>query len=524
MFAFLRQVMEERQAQILELETVPAESTTSMNISENFLDILQLSFEIKYIDEDTELAKKKNKIEVSEEKMNVLYHNVVDVLTDQKFDDIVALSTAHCNIGLEYVTSTDTDDLNTAVRYLLRCLELLKGKTLDRKAILTSIGALNGLNSVCEKLETEKDNEHLNTALSLYYKYTREDNYPDPIHIESLVGIKEKELNPRIILNNLHHTTLQELERQYLKRSKDKHEFVKYIHDILNIRLTDMVSNKAKFDEKCLDMALTLFDLSRYFLANSRFAEAKSHIAIGDYVIHRFDEDIRSEEKEAPLDSNKSYNNALAVSARSWGSYGVSLLRFWMEKFSQNKEKSSEIQDEMSKLEIKSEDSDLIFSTLEKELEHIATKINKITATCILNLADAKLVFVNTLRELQAAKKYFTIDTNIENYAMLTLKISNAYKYLAGFQEQRDEQIKLHKQRVKYLEEAHKELQTITVNDRESQICERIRYEMVTSCSTVMDLMVEETYYDESFKELSTNADQYAKIIAEKIGLYLNDV
>ncbi|XP_024873373.1 uncharacterized protein LOC112455593, partial [Temnothorax curvispinosus] len=257
--------------------TVPAESTTSMNISENFLDILQLSFEIKYIDEDTGLAKKKDKLKVSEEKMNVLYHNVVDVLTDQKFDDIVALSTAHCNIGLEYVTSTDTDDLNTAVRYLSRCLELLKGKTLDRKAILTSIGALNGLNSVCEKLETEKDNEHLNTALSLYYKYTREDNYPDPIHIESLVGIKGKELNPRIILNNLHHTTLQELERQYLKRSKDKHEFVKY------------------------------------FLANGRFAEAKNHIAIGDYVIHRFDKDIRSEEKEAPLDSNKSYNNALAV-------------------------------------------------------------------------------------------------------------------------------------------------------------------------------------------------------------------
>ncbi|XP_024876953.1 uncharacterized protein LOC112457886 [Temnothorax curvispinosus] len=227
--------------------------------------------------------------------MNVLYHNVVDVLTDLNLDDRVALSTAHYNMGLEYVTSTDTNDLNTAVEYFARSLVLLGDKLLNRKTILPIIGVLNGLYFAKKK---EKDAfKYVDLALGCYVLYM--ENYSDPIHIPSLVDVKEEESNPRIILNTLHHTTLQELGRLYLKRCKDKYKFVTYMHNTLNIRLTDMSSNKTKFDEKCLNMTLTLFDLSRNFLANDLFPKAKSHIAIGDYVIHRFDEDIRSEEKES---------------------------------------------------------------------------------------------------------------------------------------------------------------------------------------------------------------------------------
>ncbi|XP_024869224.1 uncharacterized protein LOC112452971, partial [Temnothorax curvispinosus] len=264
----------------------------------------------------------------------------------------------------------------------------------------------------------------LNLALELYLEYTLEDNYPDLIHIASLVDIKEKESNSKIILDTLHHTTLQDLGLEYLTRSKDKDGFVMYLHNMLNIRLTDMVSDEAKFDERCLDMALTLFDLSRYFLANNRFAEAKSHIAVGNCVICKLAADTsKTAEKESKASFhlyNENYDYAdyaFAVSAKSWGFYGVSLLRFWIEKFSQS------------------------------------------------------------------------------------------------FEEQRDNQIKLHKGRIKLLEDARKKFHRITEDDRESQIYKRIWYEVVTSCSTIMDLR---KHYDESFKEMSMKAaDQYAKIIAD---------
>ncbi|XP_071568862.1 KIF-binding protein-like [Temnothorax nylanderi] len=503
-----------------------------MKISKKFLDVLQLSFEIKYMNGDIAPAKKRNqskekkRIKVIEERMDVLYHNVIDVLTDQEFDDIVALAATYCNIGLQYVHSTELDDLNHAVHCFIRCLELLKGKRDDRKAILTSINAINQLSLVSEKADMEVPlYKSLNAAFRLYFEYTR--NYTNPIHIASLVGIKEKESNPWIILNTLHHTTLQGLGLEYLKRpsSKNIYQFVLYVENTLNIRLRDiLVFDKIKIDEKCLDMALTLFDLSKSFLANGHFVKAKNYIAIADYVIHKFVE-TRLAETAKRINCfclSKKYIYARAVSTKSWGSYGVSLLRFWMEKFSQNKDsKSSEIQDSMSELEIKFELPNSIFPALEKELKHVTIEI---TETCTLNLTDAKSVFEKTWTLLERVKGYFTADSNIKMYAMITLKISDAFKYLAGFEEQRDDQIELHKRRIECLEDVRKKFHTTIEDDREIQIYKRICYEVVTSCSTVMDLMAEETYYDESFKELSMKTDQYAKMIADNIGFYLNTI
>lgn len=512
-------------------EPIPIESASSMNVSKRVLEVLQLSFEVKYIGED-KLSKKKNKIRALEERIDMLYRNVIDISTNPKFDNVVALATAYYNIGLGYVNSTDDiDDLNTAIICFSRCLELLQGKQLDRKAILTSIGALNELNLVCEKVEKKKYTyKFLNTALELYLKYTLKDNYPDPIHIADLVGIKEEESNPRIILDIFHYTTLQDLGIQYLAKPKDKHGFVMYIHKMLNIRLVEMVSHEKQFHEKCLDWALTLYDLSRYFLANNRFTEAKSHIVAADYIVYRFFKDkLEKIEEKSKAQFNhlyESYDYVCAIRDRSWGSYGVCLLRFWVEKFLQNKEnKSYEIEELMSKLNIKSErdlkSNLLLFSDLEKELECM---INQITETYILNLTDAKSVFVKTLRHLDTAKEYFTADTDIESYAKIILETSETYKYLAGFEEHKDKRIKLHKRRVECLEDVRKKFHSIINTDTELQIFKRVWYEIVISCSTIMDLMLEETYHDESFKEISTEADRYAKLIRENIDFYLNVV
>lgn len=498
-----------------------------MNISKKFLEVLQLSFEAKYLDEDIKLSKKKNKIKALEDRVDMLYRNVIDISMNPKFDDIVTLATTYYNIGLGYVNSTDDiDDLNTAIMCFSRCLELLQGKQLDRKAILTSIGALNELNLVCEKVEKKKYTyKFLNTALELYLKYTMKDNYPNPIHMADIVGIREKESNPRIILDIFHYTTLQDLGIQYLAKPKDKHGFVMYIHKILNIRLAEIMSNRIEFDDKCLDWALTLYDLSKYFLANSRFAEARNHIATADYVVYRYFEDKleKIEEKSKVELNHESYDYVCAISNKSWGSYGVCLLRFWMEKFLQNKEnKSYEIEQLMSKLDIKSEKENLlVFSDLEKELECMT---NQITETYILSLADAKSVFIETLRHLDTAKEYFTADTDIESYAKIMFETSETYKYLAGFEDQRDKRIKLHKRRVECLEDVRKKFHTIINTDTELQIFKRVWYEIVISCSTIMDLMLEETDDDESFKEISTEADRYAKLIRENINLYLNVV
>jgi len=499
-----------------------------MNISKKFLEVLQLSFEAKYLGEDMKLSKKKNKIKAVEDRMDVLYLNAIDVSMDLKFDDIVALAAAYYNIGVIYANSSEVKELNIAVVNFSRCLELLKEKQLDPKAILTSLGALNELNLVCDKVEKKKYTfKFLNTALELYLKYTMAENIPDPVHIATIVGIKEEESNPRLLLDAFHFTTLQDLGIQYLAKPKDKHMFVIYLHKMLSIRLSEMKYRK-KVQENCLDWALTLFDLSRYFLANNRFTEARNHIAAGDYVIYRFFEDkVKTTKEEIRNNSESQFNHVFesydyvcGISARCWGTYGVLLLRFWMEKFLQHKEISCEL--DISKLEIKSEEESklIIFYDLEKDLENMT---NQITDTRILNLADAKSVFVQTLRHLDLAKQYFTADTDIESCAKITLDISDTYKYLAGFEQQRDRRIKLHKRRVECLENICKKFHTTVDVDTELQIYKRVWYEIVTSCATVMDLMIEEAFNNESFKEMTRmEANRFAKLISENINLYLN--
>ncbi|XP_024882080.1 uncharacterized protein LOC112461164, partial [Temnothorax curvispinosus] len=299
--------------------------------------------------------------------MNALFNNVNDVFTG--IDDIIALATAYYNIGLQYVYPKH-DDSKSAYRYFSTCMKLLEGKESDYKTILLHIGVLNEINSVYEKLFSKEHTYWLNKAVEEYLIYTTKDNYRDPIHIASLVDIKERESDPRTILDTLHHKTLQELGDRYRTRPKDKHLFVGCMNTLINNRVRYMVVNKRKFDDKCFDMALTIFDLSKYFLANSHFAIAKSYITMADCVIHKFVEDrLKTAEKKGTSSYQlpKNYMDARAVRDISWGFYGVSLLRFRMEKVSQNKESKSEIEDLILKVETKSEVPDLLFSVLEEQ-------------------------------------------------------------------------------------------------------------------------------------------------------------
>jgi len=92
-------------------------------------------------------------------------------------------------------------------------------------------------------------------------------------------------LNPKIILEILHFTTLRDIAIQYFIQPEDKHHFIIYMHNLLKNKLSDMISKGRKFRVgNCLDWILTLFDMSRYFLVNNRFVEARNYLAIADYI------------------------------------------------------------------------------------------------------------------------------------------------------------------------------------------------------------------------------------------------
>lgn len=531
---------------IIYTETKRIEHANSLNISEEYLEVVQLSFQAKDdLGEDNKSSTEKNEmIKRIKDKMNTLFQSATDVETSVKFNDIIILAVAYYNLGLVYVNSKDKYELTTAFMCLKMCLELLEGRELDQKAILTYIGALNEINTVFYKLKKEyiyNSYKFLKLAMEAYVKYTKEDNYSDPVHIARIFDSKEeKESNPRIILEILHFTTIRNIASQYFVQPKDKHEFVMYMHVLLKTHLSEMVSSGMNFREDCLDWALTLFDMSKYFLANDRYVEARNYLVTADYVTYRFSEDTLKALKATKTIENgqnsseilkvrflylsDSYDYVCGVSARSWGNYGVLLLRFWQERFLKNQCEECKINNLVLAIKSDKEQSEdlLIFRDLRND--EVEGTDDQITHTCIMNYADANSVFVKVLKHLQVAKKYFTADTDTETYAKIILEISAAYKYLAGFEHKRDIQLELHKQRVKYLEDTCNKFHEIIDTDTEFRIYKRVWYEIVTSCSTVMDLMLEESYcknFDE-FRSMSKEVDRFAKLILGNINLYLH--
>ena len=89
-------------------------------------------------------------------------------------------------------------------------LELLKEKGLEPKTIMTVIKVLNELHTISYKCkQSEESCSLLNTAMELYFRYTKEEiEYPNPINFNAVLGKlllsdDEEDPNSKIVLENL---------------------------------------------------------------------------------------------------------------------------------------------------------------------------------------------------------------------------------------------------------------------------------------------------------------------------------
>lgn len=463
------------------------ESHEDINVDSKFLQVLKLSFEVK--NSQMKLSKTKKKIKTLQAKMEDLFQSTT-MTTNVTLDNIIVLAIAYFNMGLIHVDSKEENELCAGKNYFMRCMELLKGKELDRKAILTSIQVYVKLQCILNKLQKPKTSELLYEAMELYLKYTEEENrYPNPINIPSVLGIEEEEeSNSRLLLDNLHLTTVDYLVKRYNHWPKNEDKIVIYIHNLLNKQIPETM----KFQNVgCYYWALASIDLIQYFLWNHRFTEARHHLAAADYIMEEFHKFINkttsSEYHTLMLDK---YQNARANIARYWAFYGNKLLCSSKEKLYQRNDESCKTDN--SKSESLSSEKNitdfLLFTDLEKDLENITSTI---TDTYVLNLNNAKTVFVNVLKWLNTAKSYFTVENDFVTYGRILLENFKAFKYLACFEHSKDNLIKIYKRQIEILEDAIKELHPKAKTKEELQICKIIHFELGIAYSTFSSINTE---------------------------------
>lgn len=375
---------------------------------------------------------------------------------DEQTDQIqLTLSVTHLNLGLLYA---DTAELKAGEEQFVKCLELLKEKKTDPNAILPILSVLNQLGIIWSQWSQPlKAKTYLEEAERIYNDYTNNaDGTPEPIHMSMVFGIEEtnEDLTPRELLEKLHTLTLYYLAQVY-GVLKDQHKSAVYCHMTLRRQLGDTYITE---DLDYVDWALNAATLSQYFMENNGVSQARHHLAAATYILKRY-EAVLKDKYESP-DKEKSetaaadwehFNHRSADVARCWAKYGILLLTVSKERLLEEVESESgkETKDESQPI------ADLKFELLAKDIQPIAEQV---TDKYLLDFDDARLVFLNVQKWLDQAKNYYALDSHASDHVSIIQDISQAYKYLAFFQEHEDKQAKMHKRRIVLLESVLKEL------------------------------------------------------------------
>jgi len=432
----------------------------------------------------------KEMISEIEVKVNNLFENFVTTSTEIGFDDIVALAVAYFNLGNIY-THKEVN-LKAAEDHLMKYIELLKGKELHCKVILTAIQARVDLNIVYIKLQQlEKCYPLLDEALELYVNYTKnEDEYPDPFNIGALYHSKEI-INSKICLTTWHIVTLKHMIQLYYIQPRNMHKFVIYVHNLL-IKQLKSIENSIEND-MFIYWAKASTDLSIYFLYYDRFIEAKIHLAAAEYMtLMYYVLILTDQDANSPANNNK-YNLVYTFIIHLWAVYRIMLLRSSKERLLQFEgNRFCEANNIESKSHSKSEEELmklLTFVDLEKDLENIGNY--HITDTYMSNLKDVKIIFANVLRWLNVVYMRFKGINKFIPQVQIILRISKAYKYYAYFEGSKSKQIKVIKQQTEMLENYISALSSKYSTLQEYQYYKHLYFELAITYSMLLNMTSE---------------------------------
>ncbi|EZA50720.1 KBP-like protein [Ooceraea biroi] len=396
-----------------------------------------------------------NIIEI-EDKLNNLYKNVKDETgsTETTFNDIISLATSYCNMGIAYKDFTSKTKLVVARSHLKKCLELLNGKELDRRAILIIMRAVVQLEHVFRQLnEAEKCCSFSHKAIGFYLEYTNQGSkFPAPIVSRLSVNLDIEEACPNTMLS------LVTLCLQLLRHIKDcdcykwdLETLVKPMHNFFMYQWTEALEGPSQG----FAWAAAILDFSLYFIRHMRLSDARNYLAAIQYILYAYKEETNDclSSKCCTQDIfdtlAPSYHILKAQLATRWSFYGNYLL--FPSKYTLSYSKNVKVRRARKSKSTPSVElpmKSLIFTTLE---EHVKDIVNQIPDT-VSNLDDVNLVCNYVLKWFEITKNYTNTALSLnESFITRTLCKMEASKYLTYFQADKDKQMTFHKERIELL-------------------------------------------------------------------------
>lgn len=443
---------------------------------------------------------------------------------DSKLDDIILLAHSFikiCRIQLSQ-DMIEQEHLHVAEISLIRSLTLLRNKQADRKTILGTMTALNELSNVYTKLKNpRKSLQYLNEALKLYVTYTKEqDKFLAPINILAIIGI-EVNSNTVYLLDQQYMDTLMSLiilKNETRCELIDMEKITTCMHKLLKKQLENI-----PVSVDYISWTIEAVRLSEYFLSCDRFMECKNHLVIASVIMARYLDDYRKIKAEISAKKGTSfhsqYKSTIFIIDVYWVRYGLALLRSSGKYLLNQKRRDNFSKANSYKFTTESAKQSkelLMFTYVEKEYEKFM-RIDK--DNYITNYYDAKIVFVNILKLLNQMKTDKFVSEDIRAHAEIAQYVSKAYKYLAFYEHDKSNHIKLQKRRIEILEDYLKMLHL----DDQKFTCSFIWFELAVINSIVLRIKLENLDESKLSAEELKEIDQLVKNSKTYFLLYYNN-
>ncbi|KAF5296963.1 hypothetical protein FQR65_LT10115 [Abscondita terminalis] len=364
--------------------------------------------------------------------------------------------------------SIETEELSLGEKHLKKCLDVITPYEMEPEVILVTLNLLNEFGYYWSEREPEQSKGYLEKAKEMYKEFKQ--NEITPIDIHDLFQVNP-ELNSELSFKNLekvHTLTLYYLAQIYGALG-DSLRSAMYCHTTLKRQLQID-------DYNLIEWALNAATLSQFFMEKNGFKQARHHLAASSYILEIYENQLNQitehdDEYEAKMEN---FKHRSADVARCWAKYGLLLLSSSRERLMHHAEdidSTCTISTDLAKLDLQ---SDYKLDKLQFDTLNLTAQESQITDQFVLTLEDARKVFLNVKSWLDRAHTYYTLINLASDYIEIVLDQSQLYLNLSFFEDNPENQAKMHKRRVDLMEAVLKAINPTYY----MQYCRQLWYEL----------------------------------------------
>lgn len=395
------------------------------------------------------------------------------------------LGAVYYNLGS---VSVDVDEVTNGRKFFDKCKEVIEPFKTAPEVVQVAQVMFNQLAILTAENEPQDALVHITEAKNVYETFKPTCQLPIDINELFVANIEAYDVQKAYSNFEKNYTLTLYYLAQIYGALKDSLRSSIYCHVTLQRQL--------EYDDyDPIDWALNAATLSQFFMEKNGAKQARHHLAASSYILDKYQATLNqctehSEENDAKVEN---FKHRSADVARCWAKYGLLLLSLSKERLLKHTDDinmNGSLSTDMSKLEINShgtsvhvEDlSNLDFPTLD-----LAGYEAQVTDQFVLTMQDARKVFTNIQKWLNKAHEYYTINNLASDFIEITQDKSQMYANLAFFEDNPENQAKLHKRRADLLESVIKEINPTYY----LQYCRQMWFELAQIYTDILDIKID---------------------------------